>query len=134
MGDGDGTTPPEQYVAYHSDPLDPSLIMPGDTCIFKNVQTGLYCRLAPYPAGGSNTCLTEGVLCDKSKVEDATVITYTGTGLSYNGVPLVQTPITNTLVLSSDPTCKVPSGELIYFPPGGEAGCRSGLSGAASSG
>jgi hypothetical protein len=43
-----------------------------------------------------------------------------GNGLSYNGVPLVQTPGTGTLVRSSDPACKVPDGDKFTFPPAPE--------------
>ena len=48
----------------------------------------------------------------------ASILTYTGTGLSYMGVPLVQLPESGTLVLSSDPACKLPpDGDKFTFPP-----------------
>jgi hypothetical protein len=40
-----------------------------------------------------------------------------GSGLKYKGVPMVQTPATSTLVLSSDPACTVPGGDTMGFPP-----------------
>ncbi len=42
---------------------------------------------------------------------------YTGSGLKFNGVPMVQLPGTGTLVLSGDPACKTPDGDKFTFPP-----------------
>ena len=47
----------------------------------------------------------------------ATILTYTGSGLSYNGVPLVEVPPSKTLVLSGDAACTVPGGDKLTFPP-----------------
>jgi hypothetical protein len=58
------------------------------------------------------------MLCDQDDASDATVLTYTGLGLAYIGVLLVQQPVTSTLVLSSDPACSVPGGDRFTFPPG----------------
>jgi hypothetical protein len=126
VGNGTGDTPPEQYVAYHPDnPLDPTPISRGNTTIFRNVQTGLWCRLAPYTGSVANSaCKTQGVLCDQSDMADATILTYEGTGLSHNGVPLVQLPGSGTLIVSSDTSCSVPGGDILKFPPGG-ASCRA---------
>ena len=121
VGNGNGTTPPEQYVPYHpGSPSDTTPISRGETVIFRNVHTGLWCRLAPFSGAGtgSTQCNTQGVLCDKGSMADATTITYEGTGLSYNGVPLVQLPGSGTLVLSSDASCSVPGGDSFEFPPG----------------
>ena len=103
-------------------------------------QTGKYCRVAQLPANyplntpvrarsvdGSgarhllqtvpSSCATMGVICDQDSIANASILTYTGTGMSYNGVPLVQSPNTNTLLLSADPACTVPGGDKLTFPP-----------------
>jgi hypothetical protein len=64
-----------------------------------------------------SSCATQGVLCDLDSPTGATILTYTGYGMSYNGVPLVQSPNSKTLLLSSDPACTVPGGEQMTFPP-----------------
>lgn len=65
----------------------------------------------------SSSCATQGVLCDQTSPANATILTYTGSGLSYQGVPLVQSPTTGTLRLSADPLCTVPGGDKLSFPP-----------------
>ena len=40
-----------------------------------------------------------------------------GYGMSYQGVPLVVSPVTKTLVLSGDPACTTPGGDKLTFPP-----------------
>jgi hypothetical protein len=123
VGDGDGLTPPEQYVCYHPfDTNDPTPINAGEETQFINVNTGLWCRLAPYTSKSNTICSTQAMLCDQSSMGTATVLKYTGDGLAYNGVPLVREPVTNTLVLSSDTSCKVPYGEVLQFPPGEMSG------------
>ena len=117
IGNGNGTTPPEMYTAYHPGNEDnPELIHAGETTIFKNIETGLWCRLAPFTP--QTTCLTQGMLCDQASPNGAAVLTYTGTGLAYQGTPLVQQPVTGTLVLSSDPKCGNGFGNKLVFPPG----------------
>ncbi len=105
-------------------------------------QTGKYCRLAQLPSTYPlnrpvtqissfksskstsrgllqvpSSCATQGVLCDLDSPTGATILTYTGYGMSYNGVPLVQSPNSQTLLLSSDPACTVPGGDQMTFPP-----------------
>jgi hypothetical protein len=117
VGKGNGTTPPEMYIAYHPGNEDnPTPINAGETTIFKNIETGLWCRLAPFTP--QTTCNTQGMLCDQASPAKATILTYTGNGLTYNGVPLVQLPVSGTLVLRSDPQCGAPGGEKLTFPPG----------------
>jgi hypothetical protein len=122
VGKGNGTTPPEMYTAYHPGNEDnPTPINAGETTIFKNIETNKYCRLAPMvPQGG---CNTQGMLCDQLEPSTATILTYTGTGLAYNGVPLVQLPGSGTLVLRNDPKCGEPGGDKLVFPPGASPGC-----------
>lgn len=99
-----------------------------------------YCRLAAipsaYPLSGPSraaatsttrapgrgllqvptSCATQGVLCDQDSATTATILTYTGSGLSYQGTPLVQSPGSATLLLSADPACSVPGGDKLTFP------------------
>jgi hypothetical protein len=71
------------------------------------------------------TCFTQGLLFDQTSPTTATAITYTGTGFTVGGVPLVQTPGSKTLILSSNPACTTPTGSIftlqaakICAPPG----------------
>jgi hypothetical protein len=64
-----------------------------------------------------SSCATQGVICDQDTIATATILTYTGSGLSYNGVPLVQSPISKTLLASADAGCTVPGGDRLTFPP-----------------
>ncbi len=113
VGPDGSTGPPAVYVAYRpGSPTDATPIQPGETLQLKNLQTGKYCRLAPLPAGlvSTSTCNTQGVICDQDSMDGAAVLTYTGSGLSYNGVPLVAAAPSNTLVLSADPACSTSPG------------------------
>ena len=102
-GNGTGATPPEQYLAYHPGNLaDGSPIDPYETAILKNAQTGLYCQLRPLP---SNTTQI-GMICDQPTDAIATVMTYTGDGLSYNGIALVSAGPGQPLLLEN--TTRVP--------------------------
>ncbi len=117
VGSGDGKTPPEQYYAYDPTNLaDATPIQPGETTILRNAQTGLYCRLVLLPTSTAQ-CPAQGMVCDQGSPSAATIMTYTGSGLSYGGTPLVQQPVTNTLILSSEPACSVPNGAQMSFPP-----------------
>jgi hypothetical protein len=139
--------PPEVFFAYHpANPADPSPIDPGETAQLKNAQTGKFCRVASLPSSyplnkrkvssrktttknaktagkgrhllqTPSSCATQGVICDQDTIATASVLTYTGSGLSYNGLPLVQTPVSKTLVLSADPACTTPGGSKLTFPP-----------------
>ena len=78
---GNGTTPPEQFVAIRPDGLyDP--IQAGEPTYLKSVQTGLYCRVV---AAGTR----DQILCDQPTTATASQLTYTGFGVSYNGDPLI---------------------------------------------
>jgi hypothetical protein len=57
------------------------------------------------------------MICDQPDISSAAVMTYTGFGLSYNGVPLVAVPPKEMLVLNSDPACPVTGGDRLTFPP-----------------
>ena len=121
VGPDDGKQqPPEIYTAFRpANPNDPTPIQPGETTQLKNTQTGKYCRLAQLAPGivSPATCNTQGVICDQDTIATATILTYTGSGLSYNGVPLVEAAPSKTLVLTADPACTVPGGDKLAFPP-----------------
>jgi hypothetical protein len=124
-GNGTGTTAPEQFTAVHpgaTGSITP--IQPGGTAILRSVATGAYCRLAPTPANQTQI----GVVCDQASAAAATPLTYTGNGLSYNGVPLAATTPGGPLLLSnttSSPTSS--ASEMLSFPsaPGGGSDRRA---------
>jgi hypothetical protein len=62
------------------------------------------CRLAPLPSG------EQGVLCDQDTSATATVLTYTGSGLTYKGDPLVSAGPGKPLVLQSTAASPPPAG------------------------
>ena len=107
---GTGTTPPEQYCAYDPDNLSSTTpVMPGKTTIFKSKQTGMYCRLIPLPSAPSLT----GMICDQPTPVTATIVTYTGDGLSKDGVPLTPSGPGGALVLDPTPG---PGQDKLTFP------------------
>jgi hypothetical protein len=115
-GTGSGGSPPEQYMAYHSDnPTDTSPIDPYEPVILQSVQTGLYCRLAPLPSNASQT----GMVCDQASPATATPLTYTGDGLSYNGIALVSPGPGLPLVLenSTSPSVAGPTADNLTLAP-----------------
>ncbi len=123
VGNGTGLTPPEMYIAFHpGQQSNDDPIKPGQTAIFENMQTGMWCRLANFTP--QTTCRTQGMLCDQASPDSADHITYTGFGLAYQGVPLVREKGSGTLVLSDDPACSEPGGEKFKFPPGAAMACR----------
>jgi hypothetical protein len=116
-GTGNGTTKPEQYRAYDPTTLnDPTPILPGETAILRSEETGLYCQLRPTPENATQIAM----YCDQASPSTATPVTYTGSGLSYNGVPLVSTGPDTPLLLAN--TTTVPptasSGQLTFSPAG----------------
>ena len=120
-GTGTGSTAPEQYSAYVPGNVNStSPILPGQPTIIKSVQTGLYCRLAPLASNVTKLVM----LCDQASAASASNLTYTGGGLSYNGVPLVSTGGGAPLMLAN--TTATPAGatdDNLSFPPAG--GCSS---------
>jgi hypothetical protein len=86
VGNGTGISPPEQYLAFHDGDLtNSSLIQPYETTVLQSVETGLWCQLRPLPSNTSQI----GMICDQPTAATATVMTYTGSGLAYNGIDLV---------------------------------------------
>jgi hypothetical protein len=121
VGSGNGSTVPEQFYAYHSaSTSDTTPIEAGDTTILRSKQTGLYCQTAAIPSTNQ-----QGVLCDVATPASATVLTYTGSGLSYNGVPLSTTGPSQTLVL--DALSPAAASALLIIPAPQAGGWRGWL-------
>ncbi len=92
VSNGTGTSPQEQYLCYHPDRNDLSLIMPGEVAVFQSMQTGLWCRIAPLDSNSSavsGSAALLGMLCDQASAAAADNITYIGDGLAFLGTPLV---------------------------------------------
>jgi hypothetical protein len=121
---GTGATAPEQFIAVQPNATASiTPIQPGGEAILRSVATGAYCRLAPTPANQSQI----GVVCDQASAAAATPLTYTGNGLSHNGVPLAATVPGGPLLLAnttSSPTTS--ASEVLSFPsaPGGGSYCH----------
>ena len=109
VGSGNGTTPPEMFLAYHAgNTSDKNPIEPGQTTLLQNAETGMWCQLRPLPSNTSQI----GMICDQPTSATATVMTYTGDGLAYNGERLVATggPGTPLLLECTSPTPGVGDG------------------------
>jgi hypothetical protein len=115
-GAGSGTTAPETFTAV--DPADPNSISPilaGEAAVLQSAQTGMYCRLAVLSPGSER-----GMVCDQPTLAGATPLTYTGSGLSYQGVPLVSTAPGAPLVLANSTTAPLTtSSDNLAFAPTG---------------
>jgi hypothetical protein len=137
VGDGYGLTSQEKYLFYKAGALaDTTAIQPGNSIIISNVFTGQYCQLADLPAGYAlgkssrsllqssaasralkqTSCLTKGIICNQPSAAAATPFTYTGTGLSFSGTSVVQSPNSYTLLISNAPECTIPDGAVYTFP------------------
>ena len=75
--------------------------------------------------GSTQAAGTQGMVCDQPTAATATVMTYTGSGLSYNGIPLVATAPGQPLVLTNSTT--FPGNTLTFLPaePGAARSTRS---------
>jgi hypothetical protein len=116
LGTGTGGTAPEQYLAFHPDNLNStSPIEPYDTAVLRSVETGLWCRLAPLT---SNTTQI-GMICDQPTAATGTTLTYTGDGLSYNGIDLVASGPGQPLLLENTTTAPVagPTADNLTITP-----------------
>jgi hypothetical protein len=116
---GSGTTAPETFIAVDpSDPNSISPIQPGETTVLQSAQTGQYCRLAVLSPGTE-----QGMVCDQALLADATPLTYTGSRLSYQGVPLVSTAPGAPLVLANSTSAPLSasSDNLLLSPTGGRS-------------
>ena len=122
VGSGSGSSPPEQYLAYHADNLNStSLIQPYDTAVLRSVETGLWCRLVPLPSNATQI----GMVCDQPTSATAVVFTYTGDGLAVDGIQLVASGPGQPLLLANTTTTPVPAGtadNLTFVPVANPAG------------
>ena len=129
VGSGNGSTAPEQYVAYHGpDTSNMTPVQPGQTTYLQSEQTGMWCRLVPSPSNSTQI----GMVCDQPTSATAVLFTYTGDGLAVDGVQLVAGGTGQPLLLANTTTTPVTSGtadNLTFVPvanPAGEwlaAGC-----------
>ena len=115
-GSGSGGTTPEQYLAFHPGNLtSTSPVQLYDTAVLQSVQTGLWCRLAPLPSNATQL----GMVCDQPSAATGTLLTYTGDGLSYNGIDLVATGPGKPLLLENTTTAPVagPTADNLTLAP-----------------
>jgi hypothetical protein len=111
---GTGTSSPEVYTAHDpSDATAEKSVFPGQSMYLKSTATGKYCRTASLEAAGVRRTInpaqadctgTIGLLCDQSQPVAATLLTFTGTGFTVNGVPLVEAA-DGFMVLSNSSDC-----------------------------
>ncbi len=115
-GNGTGSTAPEQFLAISpSAPNSLTPIQPGQTTVLQSVQTGMYCRLATLSPGTE-----QGMVCDQPTAATATPLTYTGSGLSVDGVPLVASSSGSPLVLANSTSATLsPNSDNLSFPTAG---------------
>jgi hypothetical protein len=74
VGNGDGNSLPEQYVAYiPGDLASKTPVQPGQTAILRSRLTGKFCKLTVLPPGTQ-----QGMVCDQDTAGTATVFKYTG--------------------------------------------------------
>ncbi len=78
-----GTRPAELFVLTPSVGFSTSVVVPGSNAIVQSVATGMYCRVVAGTTAG-----TEQIKCDQATPATATPMTYTGSGLVYNGLLL----------------------------------------------
>ena len=106
-GNGTGSTPQEQYIAYHpNNTSDTSSIDPYESILLKSVETGLWCQLRPLPSNSTQI----GMICDQATPATATPMTFTGSGLSYNGIDLVASAPGQPLLLENTTSAPVAGG------------------------
>jgi hypothetical protein len=60
-------------------------------------------------------CFTQGLVCDGFEDIDGTEFVFDGNTLTFNDEPMVQSPGSYTWLLSADPGCTVPNGEVYVF-------------------
>lgn len=130
--EGNGASAPEQFILYKArsgsrpgSSLDssyvPGNIMSTNAAYMKSMQTGMFCRLSPFISKLVNTtapisCYTQGLLCDQNSTATATLLVYSGSGLTYQATSLVALPGSGTLVLSQSLDCIAPGGAVFLFP------------------
>ena len=76
------------------------------------MQTGQWCQLRPLPSNTSQI----GMICDQPTPDTATVMTYTGSGLAYNGVDLVASGAGQPLLLENTTALAVTNDTLAFVP------------------
>jgi hypothetical protein len=106
----------EHFLAY--DPADPGgtqAIPPGSPVILVSARTGLFCRIAAYPAPTTQSgrrargllqtsTFVYGMLGDQPTAETATEFVYSSFGLEYQGVAMVAEGVYYPLLWSNSST------------------------------
>jgi hypothetical protein len=125
VGSGNGTSPPELYTAYDPDNLGSyNPIQPGETALLQNLQTGMYCQLRSMPTNATQL----GMFCDQPTPATATIMTYTGSGLTYDGIPLVASgPGAPLLLANTTAIAPGPRDDNLSFPPAGGIQTAAGM-------
>ena len=122
VGSGNGSTAPEQYVAYHaSNTSERSPVQPGQTTYLQSEQTGMWCRLVPSPSNATQI----GMVCDQPTSATAVAFTYTGDGLAVDGIQLVAGGPGQPLLLANTTTTPITPGatdNLTFVPATNPAG------------
>jgi hypothetical protein len=80
---GTGNSPAEQFILTPATGSSTAPVLPGTTTIVQSVATGMYCRVVP-----GTTATSQEIKCDQPTTATATPMTYTGSGLVYNGLLL----------------------------------------------
>jgi hypothetical protein len=76
------------------------------------LQTGMWCQLRPLPSNTSQI----GMICDQPTAATATVMTYTGSGLAYNGIDLVASGPGLPLLLENTTAVAITNDTLTFVP------------------
>jgi hypothetical protein len=80
---GTGTSAAEQFVLTPATGSPTSPVLPGTVTVVQSVATGMYCRVVNGSTAGS-----QEIKCDQPTPATATPMTYTGSGLVYQGLVL----------------------------------------------
>jgi hypothetical protein len=132
--DADGTSTSTMFIAQNpSNPSSTAPLSPGSSVILYSAATGAYCRVADLSTGrrrmllDSSSCPTQSLVCDAPTAAGASILTWTGSGLSYQGIPYVQQPGGTTMGFTADPVCSmIGSSSTISVSPvpsGGHFSC-----------
>jgi hypothetical protein len=78
-----GSNPAEQFVLTSPSGSGTAPIVPGTSTYVQSVATGMYCRVVP-----GTTANSQEIKCDQPTPATATLMTYTGSGLAYDGMTL----------------------------------------------
>jgi hypothetical protein len=78
-----GSNPAEQFMLTPTTGSSTAPVLPGTSTYVQSVATGMYCRVVP-----GTTANSQEIKCDQPTPATATLMTYTGSGLAYDGMTL----------------------------------------------